>query len=129
MSGIHIGQLAKKTGLSIDTIRFYEKQGLLIPDSREHSQRHYTLESLARAQFVQRAKKLGFTLKEIADLTNLKADSKKTCIKVHRQANRKIREIDAKLKDLLEIRLALQKVVTSCRGGVPLGKCSLLEAL
>src|SRR5581483_11473394 len=105
MSGIHIGQLAKKTGLSIDTIRFYEKQGLLIPDSREHSQRHYNSESLARAQFVQRAKKLGFTLKEIADLTNLRADSKKTCTKVHRQANRKIREIDVKMKDLLEIRL------------------------
>jgi MerR family copper efflux transcriptional regulator len=130
MSGIHIGQLAKKTGLSIDTIRFYEKQGLLSPQERSKSgTRHYHQDALTRAKFVQSAKQLGFTLKETRELIDLKVESKKTCTLVHRQASKKIREIDKKLAELHQIRDALQHLVASCRGGMPLEKCSLLEAL
>jgi DNA-binding transcriptional MerR regulator len=130
MSGIHIGQLAKKTGLSIDTIRFYEKQGLLSPEARSKSAtRHYDQDSLARAKFVVRAKKLGFTLKETRELLDLKVESKKTCTQVHKQASKKMGEIDKKLAELKRIREALEHLVASCHGGMPLEKCSLLEAL
>src|SRR5215469_14163370 len=101
MNLLTIGQLARRAGVGIETVRFYERQGLLAePARRASGYRQYTEDVVTRLRFIRRAKELGFSLREIAELIALRLDPTKTCGDVRRRAKAKVADIEAKIRDL-----------------------------
>lgn len=131
MKAMTIGQLARRAGVGVQTIRYYERRRLLPPASRRESgYREFPPAALERLRFIRRARELGFTLAEIADLLALRLDPRTTAADIKARAELKIEEIDLKLHDLQRIRQALAHLAGGCRGGhAPTGDCPLLEAL
>ena len=126
-----IGQLARRAGVGVQTVRYYERRHLLPAAARRASgYREFTPAALERLRFIRRAQELGFTLSEIADLLALRLDPRTTAADVKARAGEKIGEIDRKIHDLERIRHALIHLAGRCRGGRgPAGDCPLLEAL
>ncbi len=130
MKYLTIGQLAKKAGVNIDTIRYYEKQGLIPkPSRRESGYRQYSEDSVKRILFIKRAKELGFSLKEISELLSLRLGSSTTCGDVKKRADIKIAEIGEKIQTLQRMKTALIKLVKACEENRQAGECPMLEAL
>lgn len=126
-----IGELARDARVNVQTVRYYERRGLLVdPRGTPEGYRDYDGVTLARLLFIRRAQELGFTLAEIAELLALRLDPHTTADAVKRRASEKIEEIDARIHDLERIRGALDHLAGSCRGDHgPAGECPLLEAL
>lgn len=125
-----IGKVARMSGVGIETIRFYEREGLIPePPRRDSGYRQYPPATIERVRFVKRAKDLGFTLAEIKELLNLSVGPKATCADVKRKAVEKIKEVDAKISDLKRIRKALNRLTDQCRGKGPVSECPILENL
>ena len=130
MKPLTIGQVAKQVGIGVETLRFYERQGLLAQPKRPASgYRQYDDEAVERLGFIRRAKALGFTLGEIRSLLSLRVDPHSTVADVRERARKKVEEVDAKIRDLTAIRDALRKLVKACRGDGPKSECPILEAL
>ena len=130
MRDLTIGQLAKRVEVNIETIRFYERRGLMPkPLRRESGYRQYSEEDVARLQFIKRAQTLGFTLKEISDLLSLRVDPNTTCVDVKRRAEAKIGDIEEKILVLQKMKKALTKLASTCRGRGPTSECPILEML
>lgn len=130
MPSLTIGQLAKRADVGVETVRFYERQGLLAePDRKPSGYRQYDEEVVQRLQFIRRAKELGFTLNEIKDLLSLRLDPSTTCADVKRRAEEKIDDIEAKVLTLQRMKKALVKVTNACRGRGALSECPILECL
>jgi Hg(II)-responsive transcriptional regulator len=130
-AAMRIGELAKRAGVNIQTVRYYERRGLL-HDPRRHADgyREYTETTLERLRFIKRAQELGFTLSEIGELLALRLNPGTTAAEVKSRAKEKITEIEGKLRDLERIRHALTHLAGQCRGGRgPVGDCPLLDAL
>jgi MerR family copper efflux transcriptional regulator len=126
---LRIGALAKRSGLRVETIRFYEKEGLLEPPRRTQSgYRQYSEEDALRLAFVRRAKDLGFPLVEIRDLLALsKAKGKRRDVK--RVAQHRLDQVEDKIADLERMRDALRDLVGRCSGrGSTLG-CPIIQTL
>ena len=127
---LSIGQLAKATGVGIETIRFYERQKLLAePPRRRSGYRHYSPDAVRRVQFIRRAKALGFTLEEIRELLELRFDQSKTCSDVRALATAKIANLEEKIADLERIKGALEELSRTCRGRGPSSQCPILDAI
>ena len=125
-----ISQAARLAGVGVETVRFYEREGLLDQPARPDSgYRDYPADVVKRIQFIQRAKTLGFSLKEIADLFALRVAPRSTCADVKQRALSKIDDVERKIEDLVRMKRALMKVVGQCRGVGPLGDCPILDAL
>jgi len=130
MSGLTIGRLARQAGLGIETIRFYERQGLITPPPRtDANYRMYPVEDVARLKFVKRAKNLGFTLNEIKELLTLRHDPQASKADIKQRTIAKIEDIKKKIDDLTRIRAALEHLAVSCDGHGPLEECPILAAL
>src|SRR5579875_574828 len=130
MGNLTIGQVAKKAGVNVETIRYYERLGYIPKPPRPRSgYRQYSEETVNRIQFIKRAQKLGFTLKEISELLSLKVDSGNTCADVKRRAETKITDIEEKIHNLQGIKKALVRLVAMCRGKGPTGECPIIEVL
>jgi MerR family mercuric resistance operon transcriptional regulator len=130
MKPLTIGQVARQAGIGVETVRFYERRGLLAQPSRRASgYRQYTEDVVARLRFIRRAKELGFTLKEIRELLALRLDPDTTCADVRQQTQLKLAEVEAKISDLQRIRQALMRLTTSCWGQGPTSACPILGAL
>ncbi len=130
MRNLTIGELARKAEVNIETIRYYERRGLLPEPPRSSSgYRQYSLEAVARIQFIKHAKELGFSLKEILDLLSLRVDPDTTCADVKRMAEAKIESIERKISSLQKMKKALAKLKAECEGRGPVGECPILEAL
>lgn len=113
-----IGELSEKTGLSRDTIRFYEKEGLIKvgrTQRRENNYKEYDENILQRLNFIKRIKNFGFTLHETADLLSLVAINAATCDEIRNRTTKKIAIIDNKIADLLHLRQQLINNVQTCR--------------
>jgi len=129
---MRIGELSKHTGFQVETLRYYEKQGLLEPVSRSDSgYRHYDQESLKQLNFIKQAKSVGFSLKEITELLTLRVDrDQHSCGEVKFIAEQKLEQIGCKIKELENMHNALQKVVDACCGGLePATSCTILNSL
>jgi len=127
---MHIGQLAREAGVPIDTVRYYERNGLLPPPARGASgYRHYRPEDVARLRFVRRAKALGFTLNEIRELLALSDHRDDDMANLKAAATAKLADIDHKLAELARIRAGLQTLVAACPGHGSLEQCPILNAL
>ncbi len=124
------GQLAKRAGVNLQTVHYYERRGILPkPTRRESGYRQYPESAVARIQFVKRAQELGFNLKEIQELLNLRVDPETPCAVVKRRADLKVIEVEEMLRSLKRIKKALNKLAASCSGRGPIGECPILEAL
>lgn len=131
MKEYYIGQLAKETQVKTDTIRFYEKIGLMPkPLHTQSGYRHYGSEDLRRLRFIIRAKEMGFTLAEIKELLAIKISSKDTCEAVYAQAQNKIKIINQKMSELKKMKKALDKLMKQCHlEGHQEGECPILDVL
>ena len=130
MKTLTIGQVAKEIGITVEAVRFYEKQGLIAkPQRSESGYRQYQPETLKRIRFIQRAKDVGFTLKEIDDLLTLRKKPNTSCIDIKLKALEKIENVDRKLNDLKNIRSSLTQMVMRCDANGELGDCPILEFL
>lgn len=125
-----IGQIAKLAGVGVETIRFYEREGLLNkPTRRQSGYRVFTPDVVGRIQFIKKAKQLGFSLREIRDLLYLRVDGRATAADLKLRVDAKISEIDDRLRDLKRMRGALVRLSQTCTNKGPIGECPLLEAL
>jgi len=125
-----IGQLAKEAQVNIETVRLYERRGLVPePPRRESGYRQYSLDSVARIRFIKRAQELGFSLKEISELLTLRIDPNTTCGDIKRKAELKVADIEGKIWTLKNMKRALTKLVRSCRGRGPTSEWPILEIL
>ena len=130
MKGLTIGRLAEQAGLGIETVRFYERQGLIPPPPRTASNyRIYPEEEVNRLKFIKRAKDLGFTLNEIKELLALQHDPHATKADIKKRTENKIEVIKKKVRDLSRIQEALEHLAGACDGRGPLSDCPILEAL
>ena len=130
MENFTIGQLAKKARVNVETVRYYERRGLIPePPRRRSGYRQYSRDDVARIRFIKRAKELGFSLKEISELLSLRADPQTTCGDVKGQAEAKIADIEGKVRALQRMKEALKKLAASCGGYGPTSECPILEAL
>ena len=128
MDSIGIGTLAKRAGVGIDTVRYYERAGLLAPSRRLASgYRRYTALELSRLRFIRRAQALGFTLNEVRDLLALSA--KRDVARVKRSAQSKLADVDRKIAALQKIREGLATLVAACPGHGRAADCPILQAL
>ncbi len=130
MENLTIGKVAKKAQVNVETVRYYERRGLILkPPRRESGYRQYSQETIERIQFIKRAQELGFTLKEISELLFLRFDPDTNSGDVKRRAEAKIADIEKRIEILQRMKLALKNVSASCRGQGPTSECPILEAL
>ena len=125
-----IGELSKQSGAGIETIRFYERKGLLAEPVRSPSgYRHYDASVVERLQFVRRAKDLGFTLAEIKELLDLWFDANTRCEHVRQRAEQKIADIEEKVRSLHKMKRSLKKVISECEFQVSVDDCPLMKGV
>ncbi len=125
-----IGEVAKGSGIGIETVRFYERKGLIAePPRTDSGYRQYPEEVVGRIRFIRRAKELGFALKEISELLSLRVNPDTTCVDVRKQTEFRISDVEEKIRALRRIKTALKKFAASCVGTGPATECPILEAL
>ncbi len=125
-----IGQVARRCGLGVETVRFYEREGLVPKPGRTASgYRQYPEDTVRRILFVRRAKEVGFTLREIKELLSMRVRPGTTCADIRGMAEGKLSDIDEKMGALRQMRRALKALVTECHGRGPVSECPVLEAL
>lgn len=130
MTTLSIGKVAAQSGVTVETIRFYEKEALLPTPTRSKSgYRQYSFDTVKRVRFIQKAKDLGFSLKEVASLLSLEENDSASAADVRIRAQSKLAEVDAKLRDLRRIQRALRTLLAQCEGHGPLSDCPIIDAL
>ena len=130
MKTLRIGEVAQRVGCTVETVRLYERKGLLAEPARKPSgYRLYEEEDIARLRFIRKAKGLGFTLKEIKEILSLRPDPVETCPDMYRFATLKIMDIERKIQALQGMKKVLGKLAGACKGRGKTGKCPILVAL
>ena len=130
MGSFTIGQLAKRAGVGIETVRFYEREGLIPePPRRPSGYRDYPSDTVTRIVFIRRAKELGFSLKEINELLDFRVRPRRSCASVQRSAEAKIADIDGKIANLQRMRRALKDLTRACKDRTPTTECPILSSL
>ena len=131
MTAMTISQAARAAGVGVETIRFYERRGLIArpPKSACGGFRRYPSETVERIRFIRQAQGLGFSLREIEDLLSLKADPAGDCAQVRERAVAKLEDVERKIAELERFRHALEELVAACPGSGALRACSIMEAL
>jgi Hg(II)-responsive transcriptional regulator len=123
------GELARTANVNVETLRFYEREGLLAAPPRGGSCRDYPVEAVSVVRFIRRAQELGFSLREIKELLALRKVTRAKCSDVAALARNKIDEIEAKIDDLRAMRNALVELVEGCHGSDPIASCPIIETL
>jgi len=125
-----IGEVATQSNVGIETIRYYEREGLLAePERRPSGYRQYDQSVVSRLQFIRRTKELGFTLAEIKELLGLWFDANTRCEHVREKATRKITDIEEKIRSLQKMKRSLRKVIDECESRNAVEDCPLLDGL
>ena len=128
MSELTIGGLADEAGVNVETIRYYQRRGLMSePDKPTHGYRRYDATTVKRVRFIKRAQALGFTLEEIGGLLQL--DEAHACAETRELASHKLAAIETKLADLAAMRKALTTLLCQCDAGAMKGNCPIIHAL
>ncbi|HEX7884588.1 MAG TPA: helix-turn-helix domain-containing protein [Phenylobacterium sp.] len=125
---IQIGELSRRTGCNIETIRYYERIGLMPAPPRRGRYRTYGAEDVGRLGFVRRARELGFTLEEVRALLALSAVGQTSCAEVRDLAASHLQDVRARIADLKRMERALADSVRACEAGQDPG-CPLIQAL
>ena len=125
-----IGELAAKAGVSVQTLRYYERRGLVAtPRKSSSGYRQFGAETVRRVRFIRRAQSLGFTLDEIRDLLGLWIESAKSCGAAERRANVTLGRIETKMAALSHMQDALTQYVSACHNRQTMQDCPLLVGL
>jgi len=125
-----IGRLAREVGINVETVRFYERQGILPRPPRSASgYRHFPADAKRRLKFIKRAQELGFSLREIRELLALRMSRRTTSAEIRKRTEAKIADIEGKIRSLDSMRKSLLKLVRSCGGCTPVSECPILESL
>jgi DNA-binding transcriptional MerR regulator len=124
-----IGELSKATGTNIETVRYYERIGLLpAPERTAANYRSYGEPHRARLAFVRHSRELGFTIEEIRSLLDLSDHPDRDCSEADIIASRHLAQVEAKIVQLAVLRNELTRIIGSCRGGIA-ADCRVIEAL
>ena len=128
-NGLTIGVLAQEAGVGVETIRFYERQGLIKqPPRRAKGYRQYSSEDPRRIRFIRRAQELGFTLQEIGEFLNLNDTRRTTCADVKKRADAKLEEVRAKIRALQQMEGSLRELSEACDCGPrAAAECRILD--
>jgi len=130
MHGLTIGDVAKQADVHIETLRYYERRGLVARPPRSMSNyRLYPEDAVRRVRFIKHAQALGFSLKEIQELLSLRAAPRTRCAAVRKRAQAKINDIEEKIRALHAMKKALAKLVAECVGRASVTACPILESL
>jgi len=130
MNGLPIGKIAKQVGISCDAIRMYERQRLIEePERAANGYRIYPESVIARLQFIQQAKAMGFSLKEIGELLAIKHTAANTCDQVRTEAQAKLQNIEKKIAELQRLKKAIGILIRTCNESHDDNHCPLLDAL
>lgn len=127
--GMSIGKLARTAGTAVETVRYYEKIGILPKPARTAGNyRSYGRADVARLSFIRRARDLGFGLEQVRTLLSLADDNERPCGEVDTLAQKHLSEVDRKIADLIALRQELSSLISQCRQGT-VADCRILEAL
>ena len=130
MDRLTIGEVAKQTHVRIETLRYYERMGLVAPPPRNGSNyRLYPEETVRRVQFIKRAQQLGFSLKEITELLALRATPETPCADIRTRAVAHIDTIEGKIRALHAMKAVLTQLVAECPGQGTITDCPILASL
>jgi MerR family mercuric resistance operon transcriptional regulator len=122
-----IGKVARQAGVNVETIRYYQKIGLIQePEKPAFGYRHYPIETISRIHFIKRAKNLGFTLQEIGVLLKLGDGN---CLKTREIARKKLLIIESRIQDLQAISEVLKDLINSCESQNTSKTCPIISAL
>jgi MerR family mercuric resistance operon transcriptional regulator len=125
-----IGQLAEAAGVKIETIRYYERRGLIPEPPRNQSgHRKFPEKTLIRVQFIKKSQKLGFSLKEVSELLALRTDGDASCGDVVKRFDDKIKDIESRISSLQEIKTILENLSSRCTGTGSSMDCPFLHEL
>ena len=125
-----IGEVANRAGVNKETVRYYEKRGLIPkPDRRRSGYRIFTKRHIDQIKFIKRAQELGFTLSEIQELLDLRLDGDTPCEQVRKKAESKRREVEEKINDLQGIKTVLSELIDKCKADGTTEECVILNAL
>lgn len=124
-----IGDLARLTGTRVETIRFYEREGLLpAPGRTGGNYRVYEQAHLNRLSFIRRSRDLGFTLNQVRALLDLSDDRSRSCCAVDELTREQLRSVEQKIEDLRALKRELAKLLDQCSQGT-IAECRIIEAL
>jgi len=127
---LRIGEVANKSHVGVETVRFYEREGLIaLPKRNVSGYRQYSESAIKQIQFIQHAKTLGFSLKDIRELIKLKSTRDARCKSIKSTAKAKIADIQEKIDALKRMKLALEPLVAQCKSSDPISDCPILNAL
>ncbi len=131
MKSLTIGKLAKEAGVNLETVRYYERRGLLPkpPRSTSSGYRQFPEDAARRLRFIRRAQELGFSLKEVGELLSLRVSRRTTSAAIRARAEAKVADIQEKIKSLESMKKTLQKLTKVCDGCAPLAECPILDSL
>ncbi len=130
MKELTIGQLARQSGVRVETVKFYQRRGLIEqPPRPESGFRKYPPETVRHIRFIRRAKELGFSLQEIGELLGLRVAPGTSCREIKDRAEAKLADIRQKQKDLKRMETILRQLAETCQGRGPLSECPILGAL
>jgi MerR family transcriptional regulator, copper efflux regulator len=130
MKSLTIGEVAKQANIGVETVRFYERRGLLAePDRKASGYRQYEPSAVARLQFIRQSKELGFRLTEIKELLSLWFDPCTQCCDVRKKSLAKIVEIDERIESLKAMKTALTRITIECKRRGSLAECPLFTEL
>lgn len=130
MNDFTTGQLASRARVNVETIRYYERNGLVEEPPRSASgYRKYPADSVERLRFIKRAQSLGFSLQEIKELLELRMRPDVGCADIRRRAQAKLEDVDRRLRELRALRASLVQLTRDCAGSGPVSNCSILQSL
>ena len=130
MEALTISQVAKQAGVNIETVRFYERQGLIPePPRRASGYRQYSSDFVKRIQFIKRAQTLGFSLKEITELLDLRIEPDTACDEVRNRAEQKVEAIEKKIETLVRMKRVLNELIVACNHRELTSECPILITL
>ena len=126
---LSIGQLAKAVGVGVETVRFYEREGLIPrPARRPSGYRQFTPDTVDRIRFIRRARELGFSLSEVGELLALES-ADEACAGVLQRAQEKLADVRDRIRDLQRIEITLTQLTEACPGEGPADACPILAVL
>lgn len=127
---LKIGQVAERGGVNLQTVRYYEREGLLPePPRLQSGYRIFPEQTVRRVRFIKRAQELGFSLAEIRELFSIQIDPHKDCSDVQRLARAKVDDIEERIRTLQSIKRVLTKLADACPGRGPSSECPILESI
>lgn len=127
---LRTGEVAALAGVNVQTLRYYERRGLITePERRPSGYREYPAETVRLIRFIKKAQDLGFTLTEVEDLLRLRGDRTTTCVDVRARAQAKVDDIEGRIRSLRAMKRALTVLVDSCASDGSIRECPILEAL